>query len=94
MVKHASLEDNPRGITGTRTVGQALVDRLMAHGVKTVFGIPGVQTYALFDAFAEQAPVLSLLVPRQEQTCANMAFAYANPPVTPAYAPWCRDPAS
>ena len=33
-----------------RSGGQAIVDGLLAHGVDTVFGIPGVQTYGLFDA--------------------------------------------
>lgn len=77
MAKHAQLGDNPTGTTGTRTAGQALVDGLVAHGVKTVFGIPSVQTYALFDAFAGYARGLSLIVPRHEQTCAYMAFGYA-----------------
>ena len=27
-----------------RTTGEAIVDGLLAHGVDTVFGIPGVQT--------------------------------------------------
>jgi acetolactate synthase-1/2/3 large subunit len=36
--------------TRRRTTGQALVDGLLAHDVDTVFGLPGVQTYSLFDA--------------------------------------------
>src|SRR3954454_4198852 len=38
-----------------RTTGQALVEGLLTHGVDTVFGIPGVQTYPLFDALAEHS---------------------------------------
>jgi acetolactate synthase-1/2/3 large subunit len=60
-----------------RTTGRALVDGLLAHGVDTVFGIPGVQTYPLFDAMAGSADEISLIVPRHEQTCAYMAFGYA-----------------
>ena len=32
------------------TGGEALVDGLLRHGVDTVFGLPGVQLYGLFDA--------------------------------------------
>jgi acetolactate synthase I/II/III large subunit len=39
-------------MTIQRTTGRALVEGLVAHGVDTVFGIPGVQTYPLFDALA------------------------------------------
>ena len=34
------------------TGGEAIVDSLIRHGIDTVFGLPGVQTYGLFDAFA------------------------------------------
>ena len=33
-----------------RTGGQAIVDGLLTHGIDTVFGVPGAQTYGLFDA--------------------------------------------
>jgi len=65
-------------VTGRRrTTGQALVDGLMAHGVDTVFGLPGVQTYALFDALGERAEQIALLGARHEQACAYMALGYA-----------------
>ena len=32
------------------TGGQAIVQSLLGHRVDTVFAIPGVQTYHLFDA--------------------------------------------
>jgi acetolactate synthase-1/2/3 large subunit len=59
------------------TAGQAMVETLCAHGVDTVFGIPGVQTYPLFDALARSADRVRLINPRHEQTCAYMAFGYA-----------------
>ena len=34
------------------TGGEAIVDSLLRHGIDTVFGLPGVQIYGLFDAFA------------------------------------------
>lgn len=58
------------------TGGEAIVRALRAQGVDTVFGIPGVQTYALFDALA-RTPEIRVLTPRHEQTCAYMAFGYA-----------------
>jgi acetolactate synthase-1/2/3 large subunit len=58
-----------------RSGGQAIVDGLLAHGVDTVFGIPGVQTYGLFDAFAGAG--LRVVAPRHEQATAYMAFGYA-----------------
>ena len=35
------------------TGGEAIVAGLKAHGVDTVFGLPGVQIYGLFDGFAK-----------------------------------------
>ena len=58
------------------TGGDAIVQSLLRHGVDTVFGIPGVQTYAFFDALA-RTPEIRLVVPRHEQACAYMAFGYA-----------------
>jgi acetolactate synthase-1/2/3 large subunit len=33
------------------TGGEAIVSGLVAHGIDTVFGLPGAQVYGLFDAF-------------------------------------------
>jgi acetolactate synthase-1/2/3 large subunit len=63
--------------TRRRTTGQALVDGLLAHDVDTVFGLPGVQTYALFDALAGARDQISVISPRHEQTCGYMAMGYA-----------------
>ena len=61
----------------TRTTGEAIVDGLIAHGVDTVFGIPGVQTYALFDALARAGDRITTYTGRHEQGPAYMAFGYA-----------------
>ncbi|WP_328814129.1 thiamine pyrophosphate-dependent enzyme [Rhodococcus sp. NBC_00297] len=42
-----------------------------------MFGIPGVQTYALFDALADAANQIELIGARHEQACAYMAMGYA-----------------
>jgi len=59
------------------SAADAIVQSLIAHGVDTVFAIPGVQTYHLFDAFARNAERMRVIGPRHEQTTAYMAFGYA-----------------
>jgi acetolactate synthase I/II/III large subunit len=59
------------------TGGEAIVDSLLRHGIDTVFGLPGVQIYGLFDAFARNANRLRLINARHEQTTAYMALGYA-----------------
>ena len=59
------------------TGGQAIVASLLKHGVDTVFGIPGVQTYGLFDALQQASGQLRVIHPRHEQATAYMAFGYA-----------------
>jgi len=60
-----------------RTGGEAIVQGLLAHGVDTVFGIPGFQTYHLIDAIARAKPDIQLISPRHEQGAGYMAFGYA-----------------
>ncbi len=55
--------------------GEAIVSGLVAHGVDTVFGLPGAQIYGLFDAF-HQAQI-KVIGARHEQACGYMAFGYA-----------------
>lgn len=59
------------------TGGEAIVQALLAHGVDTMFAIPGVQTYALFDALQRAGARIRIIGPRHEQTTAYMAFGYA-----------------
>jgi acetolactate synthase I/II/III large subunit len=59
------------------TGGEAIVRSLLLHGVDQVFGIPGVQTYGLFDAFHRAGSRVKVIGPRHEQTTAYMAFGYA-----------------
>src|SRR6202158_4976442 len=55
--------------------GEAIVSGLVAHGVDTVFGLPGAQIYGLFDAFHQAQ--LRVVGARHEQACGYMAFGYA-----------------
>jgi acetolactate synthase I/II/III large subunit len=57
------------------TGGEAIVSGLVAHGVDTVFGLPGAQIYGLFDAF--QQAQLRVIGARHEQACGYMAYGYA-----------------
>src|SRR6202012_2631134 len=55
--------------------GEAIVNGLVAHGVDTVFGLPGAQIYGLFDAFHQAQ--LKVSGARHEQACGYMAYGYA-----------------
>lgn len=57
------------------TGGEAIVSGLVAHGVNTVFGLPGAQVYGLFDAFHQAQ--LKVIGARHEQACGYMAYGYA-----------------
>lgn len=57
------------------TGGDALVTGLRAHGIDTVFGLPGAQIYGLFDAMHRSG--IRVIGARHEQACGYMAFGYA-----------------
>jgi acetolactate synthase I/II/III large subunit len=59
------------------TAGQAIVECLIRSGVDTLFGIPGVHTYHLFDALYERRHEIRFIGSRHEQGAAYMAFGYA-----------------
>lgn len=59
----------------TQTIGEALVRRLEAHGVDTIFGIPGVHTVELYRGLA--ASPIRHVTPRHEQGAGFMADGYA-----------------
>ena len=59
------------------TGGEALVAGLRDHRIDTVFGLPGAQTYGLFDALHRAQKSIKVIGARHEQACAYMAFGYA-----------------
>jgi acetolactate synthase I/II/III large subunit len=59
------------------TGGQALVRALEAHGVDTIFGIPGVQMDHFFNALHDERNKIRVIHTRHEQGAAYMAFGYA-----------------
>ncbi len=62
----------------TRLSGaMAAIRSLIAHGIDTVFGLPGGQLDHLFDALYHERDRLRLIASRHEQGAAYMAFGYA-----------------
>lgn len=57
--------------------GEAIVEGLKANHVDTVFGLPGVQMYPLFDALHKAKNTIQTISARHEQACAYMAYGYA-----------------
>jgi acetolactate synthase-1/2/3 large subunit len=57
--------------------GRALVESVLSHGVDTVFGLPGGQTYEVFDALHARRGDVRVITSRHEQGAAYMAFGYA-----------------
>ena len=59
------------------TTGQAIAASLIAHGVDTVFGIPGAHMYDFNDALAREREALRFITTRHEQGAGYMAYGYA-----------------
>ena len=59
------------------TTGDAVSKSLIAHGVDTVFGIPGAHMYNFNDALARDSNQIKFITTRHEQGAGYMAFGYA-----------------
>ena len=70
-----AVQPNPSATTAAATGAQLVVAALEAHGVDTVFGIPGVHTLALYDALGDSS--LRHVLARHEQGVGFMADGYA-----------------
>ena len=57
--------------------GEAIVRQVIANGIDTVFGLPGVQLYPVFDSLARLKTDIRTITPRHEQTTAYMAYGAA-----------------
>ena len=64
-------------MTEWETTGQAMARALVAHGVDTVFGIPGAHMYDLNDALYGVRDKIRFIHTRHEQGAAYMAYGYA-----------------
>ncbi len=60
-----------------RTGGRLVVDALRAHGVDTVFCVPGESYVEVLDALYDHADAIRVISCRHEHGAANMAEAYA-----------------
>ena len=59
-----------------KTGGEATVEALIAHGVDTLFGLPGVQNDWLYNALFDNRDRIRVLHTRHEQGCAYMALGW------------------
>ena len=59
------------------STGEATVEALLAHGIATVYALPGVHNDHLFDAFARASDRLRVVHARHEQGAAYMALGAA-----------------
>ena len=67
-----------RGVVPPGQHGGALLASLLAeHGVRHVFGVPGGQTLALYDAILDREPGMQHVLVRDERSAAYAADGYA-----------------
>ena len=59
-----------------KTGGEATVEALIAHGVHTLFGLPGIQNDWLYNALFDNRDQIRVIHTRHEQGCAYMALGY------------------
>lgn len=59
-----------------KTGGEATVEALIAHGVHTLFGLPGIQNDWLYNALFDNRDRIRVIHTRHEQGCAYMALGY------------------
>ncbi|MCY4062992.1 MAG: thiamine pyrophosphate-binding protein [Chloroflexi bacterium] len=60
-----------------KTGGEATVEALIAHGVHTLFGLPGIQNDWLYNALFDNRDQIRVIHTRHEQGCAYMALGFA-----------------
>src|SRR4051794_3255353 len=66
-----------RGCEMAKTTGDVIVERLLAWGVDTVFGLPGDGINGVFEALRKQKERIRFIHVRHEEAAAFMACAYA-----------------
>jgi acetolactate synthase-1/2/3 large subunit len=64
-------------VPGLRTTAKIVIDRLIAHGIETLFCLPGVQNDAFFDALYDETNRLRPIHTRHEQGAAYLALGAA-----------------
>ena len=66
-----------KAATADMSTGEATVEALLAHGIATIYALPGVHNDHLFDAFARAGDRLRVVHARHEQGAAYMALGAA-----------------
>jgi len=67
----------PKPVTSEMSTAEATVGSLLAHGIGTVYALPGVHNDHLFDAFHRAGAALRVIHTRHEQGAAYMALGAA-----------------
>ena len=74
------------------TTAESVVESLIAHGIDTLFALPGVHNDQLFDAAHGASDRIRVIHPRHEQTAAYMALGAALVTAGRRRSRWCRGP--
>jgi acetolactate synthase I/II/III large subunit len=72
-----SLHERECEVTQTMTTAEATVASLAAHGIETLYALPGVHNDHLFDALHKASERIKVVHPRHEQATAYMALGAA-----------------
>src|SRR5262245_24944776 len=75
--KPAAVKTSPEPVATSMTTGEATVAALMAHGIDTIYALPGVHNDHLFDAMFKAGDGLRTIHARHEQGAAYMALGAA-----------------
>jgi acetolactate synthase I/II/III large subunit len=73
----AKRPKKPKPVAIDMSTGEATVATLIAHGLNTVYALPGVHNDHLFDAFQRAGDALQVIHTRHEQGAAYMALGAA-----------------
>ena len=66
-----------RSVAGDMSTAEATVATLLAHGIDTVYALPGIHNDHLFDAFVRAGEAMRVIHTRHEQGAAYMALGAA-----------------
>ena len=67
-----------------KTGGEAVVEALIAQGIDTLFGLPGIQNDWLYNALFDKRDQIKVIHTRHEQGTSYMALGYAQATGKPA----------
>ena len=75
--KPAGADKRAKPVFTEMSTGEATVATLLAHGINTVYALPGVHNDHLFDAFQRAGEAMRVVHTRHEQGAAYMALGAA-----------------